>query len=334
MRALNELLWRQVYIAIRSKQIDSLRGQDGRFTLAIDGVSLTYSEKRHCDRCLVTRHDDGRVQYHHAMLVASIVDKIEKASIVVAVIPIENTPGYTGKQACELKAAEDLLEHLRRLNAHMRFNISVDGLYLSADFIIRAKALGHEVTMPLARENMVIFDVLERDFKNRTVVSREDRSTLTTVEYGPEDVSMFWQALFQGNPAISIYGLKRKITNKVTGELRECVIISTIKPVNDKEAILISEMQRERWQQENNTFNVFKNLHNLKHIFNHKAQAQVFLFAAIAINMRNIFLLRHPPQRHIKKPISITALLQLIMRLCKAPIDVCQLTDIACLSGG
>jgi hypothetical protein len=334
VRALNELLWKQVYIAIRGKQLESLRGYDGRFTLAIDGVSLAYSKKRHCDRCLVTRYDDGTVQYHHAMLVASIVDKTEKTSIVVAVIPIENTPGYTGKQACELNAAKYLLDHLHRLNAHMKFNISVDGLYLSSEFIVRAKALGHEITMPLAKENMLIFDVLERDFKNRPIARQEDKSTTTTIEYGLEDVSMFWQALFQRNPAIPIYGLKRIITDKATGESRTCVIISTIQPTNDKEAIRISEMQRERWQQENNTFNVFKNLHNLKHIFNHRASAQVFLFAAIAINMRNIFLLRHPPQLHIKKPLSITALVQLILRLCNAPMDICQLPDTPLATGG
>jgi hypothetical protein len=326
-KALNELLWKQVYIAIRSKQLENLRGKDGRFTLALDGVSLAYSYKRHCDRCLVTRHDDGSVQYHHAMLVASIVDKVRKASIVVAVIPIENVPGFEGKQACELKAAHELLEHLHRLNAHMKFNISVDGLYLSANFIIQAKGLGHEVTMPLAKEKMVIFDVLERDFKNRAVAQDEDRTTKTTIEYGPEDVSIFWQALFAGNPTIPIYGLKRRIEIKATGEVRECVIISTIKPENDKNAIRISEMQRSRWQQENNTFNVFKNLHGLKHIYNHRAMAQVFIFAALAINMRNIFLLRHPPQRHIKKPLSITTLLELIRRLCNSLIDICQSAD-------
>lgn len=332
VRALNELLWKQVYIAIRNKQMESLRGRDGRFALAIDGVSLSYSSRRHCERCLVTHHDDGRIQYHHALLVASIVDKVKKMSIVVAVIPIENTPGYTGKQACELSAAKQLLEHLRSLNAHMKFNISVDGLYLSADFIIRAHHLGHEVTMPLAKENMVIYDVLERDFKNRAIARQEDCQTQTTIEYGSEDVSIFWAALFKGNPAIPIYGLKRRILVKASGDVRECVIISTLKPVDDKAAIRISEIQRERWQQENNTFNVFKNLHNLKHIYNHKASTQVFQFAALAINMRNIFLLRHPPQRHSKKPLTAAALLSLIFAACKAPINICHTADVSVAS--
>lgn len=334
VRALNELLWKQVYIAIRSKQLDQLRGKDGRFTLAVDGVSLPYSSKRHCERCLVTHHEGGRIQYHHALLVASIVDQIRKISIVVAVIPIENTPGFTGKQDCELNAAKKLLEHLRSLNAHMKFNISVDGLYLSSDFIIRAHALGHEVTMPLAKENMVIFEVLEKDFKGRALARQENRETETTIEYGPEDVSMFWTALFKSNPQIPIYGLKRRIVTKATREIRECVIISTLKPVDDKAAIRISGIQRERWQEENNTFNVFKNLHHLKHIYNHKAMAQVFQFAALAINMRNIFLLRHPPQKQIRKPISIATLLQLILALCKTPIDICHAADVSSSSGG
>ena len=327
--ALNELLWKQFYIALRSKQLDSLRGIEGRFTLALDGVSLAYSTRRHCSKCLVTHHDNGSIQYHHALLVASIVDTVRNISIVVAVIPIENTVPEALKQDCEMSASKALLWHIKHLAPQMKFNISVDGLYLSAEFVTKAKKQGHEITMPLARENMIIFDVLEKDFKKRAIIRREDRDSETTIQYGPEDVAPFWGALHKSNPSIQLYGLKRTTVIKRTGEIRECVIVSTLKPTDDKRAVAISDLQRERWQQENNTFNVFKNLHNLKHIFNHKASTQVFQFAALAINMRNIYLLRHPPQKQIKKPLTIATLLKLIRTLCKCPIDIFEVTPAA-----
>jgi hypothetical protein len=331
--ALNELLWKQVYIAIRSKQLDALKGSDGRFTLALDGTSLTYSYKRHCDKCLTTTYDDGTVHYHHALLVASIVDKIKKVSIVVAVIPIENTQG-SDKQDCELNATKKLLKHIKKLAPQMRFNISVDGLYLSAPFVTQAKQLGHEVTMPLAKENMAIFDVFEKDFKNKKIIKQEDKDTETTIQYCSDDLSPYWPALSKSDPSIRLYGLKREIIHKKTGEVRTCVIVSTLDPIDDKRAIELSEIQRERWQQENNTFNVFKNLHDIKHIYNHKASTQVFQFAAIANNMRNIFLLRHPPQKHIKKPLTIATLLKLILALCKAPIDIFLASQISASKDG
>lgn len=330
---LNELLWKQVYTAIRSKQLDALKGGNGRFTLAIDGTSLTYSYKRHCDKCLTTTYEDGTVHYHHGLLVASIVDKIKKISIVVAVIPIENIPG-TDKQDCELNATKKLLKHIKKLAPQMRFNISVDGLYLSAPFITQVKELGHEVTMPLAKENMAIFDVFKKDFKDKKIVRQEDKDTETIIEYCSDDLSPHWPALYKSDPSIRIYGLKREIICKKTGEIRTCVIVSTLEPTDDKRAIELSEIQRERWQQENNTFNVFKNLHEIKHIYNHKASTQVFQFAALANNMRNIFLLRHPPQKHLKKPLTISTLLKLILAQCKAPIDIFQSIQVSASKDG
>ena len=313
--AMNRTLWAQVYGAMRLKQLDSLRAKDGRWTIAFDGVSFAYSKTRHCSKCLKTTHD-GVTSYHHSMLVASLVDKAQKVSIVVAVIPIENTAVNTDKQACELKAAATMLDHLHKMNPHIRYHITVDGLYLSAGFINHAVKYGHTVTMPLAKENMTIHEILDVRFGNgRPFVQIETVTEKTSVAYDAEDIAPFWPALHAINPGISLRGMKRTIVNKKTGEIRECPIVTTLVPT-EKNAMAISDIQREKWQEENQTFNDLKNHQFLKHIFNHKAQAQVFMFASLATNMRTIFLLRHPPQRHVRKPLSLSSIVAAILTVC------------------
>jgi hypothetical protein len=331
VRALNLALWDQAYTALRLKQLDTLRGMDGRWSLAFDGVSLTYSTKRCCEKCLTTTTKDGVISYHHAMLVASIVDKVQKASIVVAVIPIENAPG-TDKQACELKATKAMLDHLRKMNPYIRYHITVDGLYLSAGFIDQAVKLGHTVTMPLAKENMTIHEILDVRFGNgRPSVQCETVSEKITVAYEAENIAPFWNALHEKNPDIALFGIKRTIIDKATGEIRECPIVTTIAPTA-KNALSISDIQREKWQEENKTFNDLKNHHHLKHIFNHKAQAQVFIFASLATNMRTIYLLRHPPQCHVRKPLSLAAIIAMILKACD--FDPIRLLTIKPLAAG
>jgi hypothetical protein len=238
--------------------------------------------------------------------------------------PVQNTIAYylehAGVYALNLtlwsQAVTAMLDHLRKMNGYIRYHITVDGLYLSAGFIDQAVKLGHSVTMPLAKEAMVIHKILDVRFGNgRPSVQIETVSERTTVAYEAEDIAPFWDALHEKNPLVALYGLRRTIVNKVTGEVRECPIVTTIVPTAHN-AMAISDIQREKWQEENLTFNDLKTHHHLEHVFNHKAQAQVFMFAALATNMRTIYLLRHPPQRHVRKPLTIASVVAAILKAC------------------
>jgi hypothetical protein len=320
--ALNDLLWKLFYTTLRSKRLDCLRGLGDKLALALDGVYLPSSKKRHCDKCL-TKTIDGVIYYYHAFLVASVVDKNKKFSLPVAVIPLENTPG-SKKQDCELKAAHRLLDFLRRKNPYAKFNLSTDGLYLSADFIAEAVERGHSVTMPLAKENMVIWEVLDVRLGNtqNKMELLEDKNSVT-VWWDDRDVSEFWAALKKRNPKIKLYGLKRLLTPLQEGEKeRECIVVTTLCPTNEKAVLKISDLQRAKWQEENKAFNTMKNLLGLKHIFNHKASAQVFQFAALALNLRAIFFFKCRPQKEIKKPLSETSLMKAIVGLCRKPSEI------------
>ena len=59
-----------------------------------------------------------------------------------------------------------------------------------------------------------------------------------------------------------------------------------------------------------------------KHIFNHRAATQVFQIAAIALNLRSLFILKCKPQENIKKPLTETNLFKSLLKLCKHPLDI------------
>jgi len=342
--ALNNILWRFFYAAMRAKKLDVLRGPNNRLTLALDGVYLTSSTSRHCNKCL-WKIINGIPHFYHAFLVASIVDRDNKFSFPIAVIPLENSDECkkkyaeffkTGlasalsennqpdaKQDCELNAAHRLLKFLRSKSPHTKFNISTDGLYLSASFVSEAIEMGHSVTMPLAKENMKICEILDiilSDCEKKVELS--ENSTETIIWWDDMDVSEFWDALKSLNEKIKLFGIKRELIDLKTGEIISTIVVTTLDVTSDKSAEKISDLQRSKWQEENKTFNTLKNHLFLKHIFNHKAAAQVFQIAAIALNLRSLFILKCKPQENTKKPLTETNLFKALLKLCKHPLDI------------
>ena len=324
---LNALLWQLFYATLRAKRLDGLRGPNNRLTLALDGVYLPSSTNRHCDKCL-NKTIDGVEHFYHAFLVASIVDKDEKFSMPVAIIPLVNTKG-ADKQDCELNAAHRLLDFLRSKNPHAKFNLSTDGLYLSAEFIAEAVERGHSVTMPLAKENMIIWQVLDVRLGNsqNTFEVKEEQADVT-IWWDDRNVAEFWAALQKRNPDIQLFGLKRKIVSTDGREVRECIVVSTLRPINKPIARTISNLQRAKWQEENKTFNVLKNIIGIKHIYNHRASTQGFQFASLALNLRSVFMLRYRPQQDIKKPLTETSLMKALLNLCPRPSDLLAIIKI------
>jgi hypothetical protein len=177
---------------------------------------------------------------------------------------------------------------------------------------------------------MVIWEVLDvrlGNSKNIFEVKEDDANV--TVWWDDRDVSEFWAALHKRNPDIKLFGLKRKISPTNGGEIRDCIVVSTLCPASKTVARTISNLQRAKWQEENKTFNVLKNIIGLKHIYNHKASAQVFQFASIALSLRSVFMLRYRPQQEVKKPMSETNLMKALLALCPSPGDFLNFENVS-----
>ncbi|HSV73530.1 MAG TPA: hypothetical protein VLH79_07210, partial [Chthonomonadales bacterium] len=83
-----------------------------QYLLTLDGSQYFGSDALQCPRCLVKEHRDGRREYSHQILQATIVRPDMRQVIPLAPEFIANEDGHD-KQDCEINAAKRLIARLR-----------------------------------------------------------------------------------------------------------------------------------------------------------------------------------------------------------------------------
>jgi len=125
---LMEMLAGLVVPLIRSKKLDRFRFE-GEFLVPLDGTEvMRRPNRRHCDKCLVAKHHDGRVEYFHQVVDAKLVTE-GGLSFSLGFEPIENVNGRYEKQDCETVAGRRLLERLKKRFPCLPICILGDALY-------------------------------------------------------------------------------------------------------------------------------------------------------------------------------------------------------------
>lgn len=127
---------------LRMKALDPARLL-GHVVLLVDGTGLLCFHQRHCERCLVQRHETTTV-YLHQVLEAKLLGP---AGVVVSVgsAPIENADAPKGrsaearKQDCELKAFSRLAPQLKQDFPQTRFVLAGDSLFACGRVLALAK---------------------------------------------------------------------------------------------------------------------------------------------------------------------------------------------------
>jgi len=104
------------------------------FLLTLDGSQYFTSEAIQCPRCLVTNHKDGRRDYSHKILQATVVHPDIRHVIPLAPEFIGNEDG-AAKQDCEINAAKRIIDRIRADYPKPPFIIAGDGLYSKQPFI-------------------------------------------------------------------------------------------------------------------------------------------------------------------------------------------------------
>jgi hypothetical protein len=94
----------------------------------------------HCAECCEKHHKDGRIEYYHQMLGASIVYPGNPIVIPLAPEPITKQDGKT-KNDCERNAAKRLLENIRREHPHLKLIVVEDALASNGPHIALLKHL-------------------------------------------------------------------------------------------------------------------------------------------------------------------------------------------------
>jgi hypothetical protein len=107
----------------------------GQYLLTLDGSQYFGSDVLQCPRCLVKEHRDGRQEYSHQILQATIVRPDLRQVIPVAPAFIANEDGHN-KQDCEINAAKRLIARLRASGKALPYIIVGDGLYSKQPFIL------------------------------------------------------------------------------------------------------------------------------------------------------------------------------------------------------
>jgi len=113
----------------------------GRYAVLLDGVEYFRSNKLSCKHCLEFHHKDGRIDYAHKALVATIAHPSLKKPLPILVEDIRIEDGMK-KQDCEFNAAKRLLPKLARTYNHLDMIIVGDGLFSKTTMVSLCNTLG------------------------------------------------------------------------------------------------------------------------------------------------------------------------------------------------
>jgi len=105
-----------------------------QYLLTLDGTQYFGSDSLQCPHCLVKQHRDGRKEYSHQILQATIVRPDMRQIIPLAPEFIANEDGQD-TQDCEINAAKRLIARLRASGETLPYIIVGDSLYSKQPFI-------------------------------------------------------------------------------------------------------------------------------------------------------------------------------------------------------
>lgn len=113
----------------------------GRVLVLLDGTDYFLSENIKCPSCLERHHRDGRVDYFHQALVASIAQPNSKQVLPIFAEEIRRGDGAT-KNDCESNSAKRLLPELAKNYCHLDIVIVADSLYSKSPIIELVRTSG------------------------------------------------------------------------------------------------------------------------------------------------------------------------------------------------
>jgi hypothetical protein len=253
---------------IQSGGMDSFRQSDDHVLIALDGTETFRSYKLHCPNCSKRLRSNGKIEYFHTVLGATLVSPGHNHVVPLEpefVVPQDGAE----KQDCENRAAH------RWLTAHGARYAPLNPIYLGDDLfshqpmceaVLAAK--GHflfvckPATHTLIQEYITgvrLESVTERAKQGRAWFTRRYRW-------------MNGVPLRDGKDALKVNWLEIEIVDAAgTVTYRNSFI--TDLPVNRKTVPRRAACGRARWKIENGSFNVLKTQgYNLEHNFGHGKQ--------------------------------------------------------------
>lgn len=252
----------------------SYRVLGGRYAVLIDGVEYFRSNKVHCKQCLEFHHKDGRIDYAHKALVATIAHPSLKKPLPLLLEDIKTKDGMK-KQDCEFNAAKRLINSVAKQHPHLDIVYVGDGLFSKMPFVSLVTKYGNSyILVAKPKDHKYPEEVLKTSKHLKKIKSL--RVNLGKGKYG----------IYEWVHQVELNGSTEEFTNWFSyseynssgKKTYRNSWVTNIKPSksNIAELVLIG---RQRWQIENEAFNVLKNHgYNLEHNFGHGKKNLAFVF--------------------------------------------------------
>lgn len=264
----------QVFRAIRSRLqqsaglFEAFQRLGGHVLIALDGTEYFCSDNLHCENCSTRQRKNGKTEYFHAMLAATLVapghDKV---------IPLE--PEFivpqdgADKQDCENRAAK------RWLAAHGPDYASLKPIYLGDDLFSRQPLC--EAVQAVGGNFIFTCKPSSHPLIEEYIAGAELPSHEVTVKRGKSRVVQRYRwlcdvPLRDGKNANHVNWFEIEIAD-AAGKVTYRNSFVTDLSVDASNVAELSDCGRARWKIENETFNALKTKgYNLEHNFGHGKQ--------------------------------------------------------------
>jgi len=268
----------QVVAALREHGgLKAFQRLDGRTLIALDGTEYFCSQKLGCPHCQTRKRSNGKVEFYHSMLAATIV--APGHALALPLMPeFIVKPDGAEKQDCERNAAKRwLAAHAGRVK-ELRPVYLGDDLFACQPICQAVLASGGDFLFTAKPDSHIaLYDFMNGAKLDEMSVTRKQGPKKLTFRY-----RWFTGApLREGKDALNVNWIGVTISDakgKVTYD-GAFVTSLTVSPENVAD---IAACARARWKIENETFNVLKNNgYHLEHNFGHGKQHLAMTFAAM-----------------------------------------------------
>ena len=268
----------QALAALRSGGgLSAFHRLDGRTLIALDGTEYFCSQKLGCPQCLTRKRANGKTDYYHSMLAATIVAPGHNMALPLSPEFIARQDGAE-KQDCERNAAKRwLATHGQRLH-DLRPVYLGDALFACQPICAAVLASGGDFLFTAKPEaHKTLYDFMHGAACEELCLTRKEGAKKLSYRY-----RWFQGApLRDGNDALSVNWIGLTIADAKGKATYDGAFLTSLE-ITAQNVAELAACARARWKIENESFNVLKNNgYHLEHNFGHGKQNLAMLFAAM-----------------------------------------------------
>jgi len=135
-------MFERVFVALYERgQLQAFRSFDGQLLVALDGTQYHRSTRISCDRCTVTKHNNGQIDYAHSVVTPVIVAPGHNRVLPLEPELITPQDGHQ-KQDCENAAAKRWISQYAERYRELEVTLLGDDLYSRQPLCEHALAAG------------------------------------------------------------------------------------------------------------------------------------------------------------------------------------------------